>query len=255
VLLELALSLTAAGAAVAESEGKRQRPQMNAEQIAQPHQRRIHRRSGDRSRRRLSHEPLVNSVDRRRAALQVLRHHRHDDRQQRVHPGQPPAHPAHRAGQADRHGAQCVGTGLHAARALGGSDDLLDLRQGARKPGRQMIGQQAECLVTPWAIPASDVRSRRALALVGAVAGEPTAPMRVQRTAFQPCLAPEFSGTVLLAGKPRMEPKLHRHRARGECHLRGPTFLCQRKACKLKPCRAGEDTAAHSQAVDIWTMR
>jgi hypothetical protein len=59
----------------------------------------------------------------------------------------------------------------------------------------------------------------------------------------------------VLAGKPRIEPKLHRHRARGGCYPRGPTFLCQRKTCKLKPCRAGEGGAAHStqEAPRLWT--
>jgi hypothetical protein len=63
------------------------------------------------------------------------------------------------------------------------------------------------------------------------------------------------SGNVLLAGKPRIEPKLHRHRARGDCYLRGPTFLCERKACKLKPGQAGKDSAAHSTqaASRLWT--
>ena len=105
-----------------------------------------------------------------------------------------PAYPAHGAGQRDRIAAQRVGGRLHALGLLDRGDHLLDLGQRAGKARRQMIGQQAERAMTLWAVPARDERSRRRLALVGAVAGKPTAPARMQRAAQKPCLAPALLG-------------------------------------------------------------
>ena len=72
------------------------------------------------------------------------------------------------------------------------------------------------------------VNTRRAHALVGAMAGKTAAPTRMQRATCQACQAPSFSGNVLSVGKPRLIAKLHRHQARVGVHLRGPSFLCER---------------------------
>ena len=52
-----------------------------------------------------------------------------------------PADPAQGSGQHDIVGAQCVGGGLNAGRALDGGDDRLDVGQRAGKARRQVIGQ------------------------------------------------------------------------------------------------------------------
>jgi IS605 OrfB family transposase len=89
------------------------------------------------------------------------------------------------------------------------------------------------------AIPARHARTRRARALIGAMAGKAAATICVHRTARQSCKPPAFSGNVVLAGKPRLETKLHRYPARDGDRRRGPSFMSLRCSAAYPP-RASE---------------
>ena len=120
------------------------------------------------------------------------------------------AHPAHGAGQVHIVAAQMIGCGHQTRRPLGVRHDLFQPRKRSRQPRRQAVGQQAERLVTLPAVPARDQRPGRRPALIGAVARERTASVRVIRTRGERCRAPCFGANVLLAGEPRLVAKLHR---------------------------------------------
>jgi len=136
------------------------------------------------------------------------------------------AHPAHRAGQRDVVAAQPVRGRFQALRLFDCGHDVLDFRQRPGEACRQVIGQQAECAMPCRTVPARDPRTGRAHASVAPVARKSAAPPRVQRAARKSCQTPTFSGNVVGAGQPRLQPKLHRHQARAGAFLRGPTLLC-----------------------------
>ena len=74
------------------------------------------------------------------------------------------------------------------------------------------------------AVPACDPRPRWRHPPIGAVAGKPTAALRMAGTALQACLAPGSSANVVVAGEPRSIAKLHRPSARAAPTAAGLSF-------------------------------
>ena len=167
-------------------------------------QRRQHRGDAE------AHSP---GADRRRPAGEALGLEPAQHAQRAVHPLHPAPHPAQRARQLHL-GTQTIGGRLEAVGLLDGENDRLDLLERSGQASAQAVREQTERAVSLRATPASDSGARRRLALVGAVAGEPAAAVRMQRAALQSCLAPGLPANVLLAGEPRLEAKLHRPLAR-----------------------------------------
>ena len=98
---------------------------------------------------------------------------------------------------------------------LGVHDDLFKPPQRPRQPRRQAVGQQVEGGVALPAVPAGDLRASRRPALIGAVARQRASAVGVVGAPVEPCRTPRFGANVLLAGEPRLEPKLHRSRPGG----------------------------------------
>ena len=111
------------------------------------------------------------------------------------------ADPTHGAGKLDGVAAQLVRRLLLAPRALGRNHNRFQRVQRARQPRRQTVRQKAEGRMALGAIPASDPRTRRRLALIGPVPGQRTAAPRMVRVPLKPCPAPCPAGNVPLAGK------------------------------------------------------
>ena len=146
----------------------------------------------------------------------------------------PALHPAHRSGELDRIAAKRIGGRGQARGPLGVDHHLLDLVELPGKPRGQTVRQQAERRVALRAVPASDARPARALARVGAVAGQRTAPVPVIGAALKGCIAPRPGPNVCLAGKPRFVAKLHRPWPGGVCPPRGPTPFSFQGAPRLR---------------------
>ena len=124
-------------------------------------------------------------------------------------------HPAHRAGQFDGIRAQLVCRLDQTRRLLGNRDHRFQLLEGPWQPRSQAIGQQTECGVRLRTVPAGNPCAGRCRAWVGAVTGERASAVGVIGAPLQPCSAPGFGANVLLAGVPRLVPKLHRPRPAG----------------------------------------
>ncbi len=103
--------------------------------------------------------------------------------------------------------------------------------------------------MTARAIPARDERASGRLALVQAMPSQAAATLGVQRAVRQGRRTPEFSCNVLVAGKPRLEPKLHRHRARRDAPRAGPpphsSTTGRRAYAKPAPAPAAGRAARH----------
>ena len=152
----------------------------------------------------------------------------------------PARDPAHRPRKLHRIAPERIARRGQARSLLGVGHHLFDLVQLPRKPGGQTLRQQAERGMALRTVPASDLRPARALARVGAVACQRTAPVRVVRAALNPCIAPRPGPNVCLAGKPRVVAKLHRPWPGGVGLPRGPTPLWCEGAPRLRarPCHA-----------------
>ena len=104
-----------------------------------------------------------------------------DDAQNVMDQTHPALDPAHRPRELDRIAAQRIARRGQAQGLLGVGHHLFDLVQLPRKPCGQTLRQQTEGGVALRAVPASDPCPARALARVGAVACQRTAPVRVVR--------------------------------------------------------------------------
>lgn len=96
------------------------------------------------------------------------------------------------------------------------------------------------------------------------------AALGMQWAVRQACRTPEFSCNVVVAGKPRLEPKLHRYRARRVAPRAGPppnssktsprAYANRRRhtaavASGLSRTQPTPCASAQPQAVDMWAMR
>jgi hypothetical protein len=88
-----------------------------------------------------------------------------------------------------------------------------------------MIRQQTPRAPRFGTVPACNPCSRRPLARIRPMAREPAAAPWMTRATLQRCSAPSLLGNVLLAGKPRIEPKLHQHRPVRRRHAARATLL------------------------------
>ena len=90
----------------------------------------------------------------------------------------------------------------------------------------------------------------RRLAFVGAVTGQRATAMRMIGTTRKPCIAPRLGPNVLLAGVPRLKPKLHRPRPGGVLSRAGHSS----KAQGTERLSAWRTTGkVDGEAVDLWT--
>ena len=171
---------------------------------------------------------------------ELLRQQPDDDAKDVMDETHPARDPAHRPRKLHRIAPERIARRGQARSLLGVGHHLFDLVQLPRKPGGQTLRQQAERGMALRTVPASDLRPARALARVGAVACQRTAPVRVVRAALNPCIAPRPGPNVCLAGKPRVVAKLHRPWPGGVGLPRGPTPLWCEGAPRLRarPCHA-----------------
>ena len=166
--------------------------------------------SAQRPERGLGLEPSAHRAHFGDAAGKLLGEQPDDDTQDVVDEPHPALDPAHCPRELDRVGAQRIGRGAEARRLLGVSHHRFEGVELTGQPSRQTVRQQADGGVALGAVPASNPCPARCLARIGAVACQRTSPVGVIRTALEACSAPRLGSNVLLAGKPRLIPKLHR---------------------------------------------
>ena len=82
----------------------------------------------------------------------------------------------------------------------------------AGEPTGKTVRQQTEGLVGGRTVVPRDPHSRRRLARVRAMAGEPAATRRMAWTPIQPCVVPGLLGKIRLAGQRTRIAQLHRPR-------------------------------------------
>lgn len=128
-------------------------------------------------------------------------------------PDHPAPNPSDRGGEAHirshsrRHG-------LDAWARLDGSGDLGDLREGTLHARREEVREETEGHARIWAVPSRNQGTFRPDPLVGGVTPEATISPGVRRAVVEICLKPPSFANVPVAGEPRRERQLHRHRAR-----------------------------------------
>ncbi len=100
--------------------------------------------------------------------------------------------------------------------------------------------------MTLRAVEAGNPRPARRLAFVRAVARQRAAAPRMVGTTRKPCIAPRLGPNVLLAGVPRLKPKLHRPRPGGVLSRAGHSLRKPREWQITQPPRS-------RKAVEFWT--
>ena len=123
-----------------------------------------------RSQRGVGVEPCTHRAHLGDAPGEVLGQQPDDDTQDVMDEAHSARDPAHRPRELDGIAAQRIGRGGQARRLFGVGHHLLDLVQLTWKPCGQTVRQPAESGVALTTVPASDMRSARGLARIGAVA-------------------------------------------------------------------------------------
>lgn len=139
--------------------------------------------------------------ERRLATRKVLGHQTHECDEDGAHSVEPPPRPTDSGRQQDVVPADDTGGELDAASVLDFIDDLLDVVQRAGESCGEAIGQQAEGLLSCWAIPARNACARRVESRVGADVVKSATTPRMSGTSKESCRLPRPLANVLLAGE------------------------------------------------------